>query len=580
CKKLSDTEIPSNPSNAQIPICSCDFRINIYDCPESSILIISQWVLLPYCALISATAAVCLWHLIKKKNQPFFLTSRRDRGKLRPRPQHTYFTIAMIYCPLQMLHSILLLTNSYPNILWAEIGHSLPMTLSATIAILYPLIYSTSTFEVTNFASRSISTSSAISEIPIARHAVRIDIVCILAFITTLGIFLTVPALTGYYADMSDFINADRFFKIQYFAWITWVSLYVASMMWFWIRFLIIVGELTDQNQTQNPGLQIKLEQLRRGSRNLSLPIYGQIIAGLIYLTAFLLYGLYNRSSTINNYRINLIYMSIWNFLIPFIMHITQWIMIYNIYKVTNTSQNIPKRLSTRNFYNNSRAGGGQNVNETTINQVNEGRNNKREKRITIINVSEGKRNVDALDMSPTSEFIRTPLNKTIDEEEIFDIDISDISTPREDFMIDSGHYSSGMVFNRDSGRVSLSSVSFTKNRKSDTFLHPLHENVVIGMSNRYSGHSILSETLTLNNNGSINNTINNTILTTPTSMNFNSNISSSSTSVPYPISENMSFISNRTSNEISSNNDNVLSSAQRKEWLDQRPVSLNRSNK
>ncbi|CAI2167599.1 17998_t:CDS:2 [Funneliformis geosporum] len=487
------TEISPTPSTTQI-LCSCDFRINIYDCPESSILVISHWVLFPYCALLSATAAACLWHLLKKKNQPFFFTSRRDRGKLRPRPQHTYFTIALIYCPCQMLHSILLLTNSYPNILWAEIGHSLPSTLSATIAVLYPLsiFYSTSAFEVTNFTSRPISTSSAISEIPIARHAVRIDIVCILAFITTLGVFLTVPALTGYYADMSDFINANKFLKIQYIAWFIWVSLYVAAMIWFWSRFLNIIGEMTNQNQTQNPGLQIKLDQLRRGSRNLSLPVYGQILTGFIYLPAFLAYVLYHRSTTMFNYKINLIFLSLWNFLIPIILHITQWIMIYNIYKSITASQNIPKKLSTRNFNNNnnSRAGGEPNTNESTIYQVNEGRNIKKEKRITMTSASEGKMNVDDIELS---EFIRTPIDKAIDEEEIYDIEISEVGIPRgEDFMIDSGHCSSGMVLNRDSGRVSISSNSFTKKCKSDSFLNTLHENGIIVTSSTILFQSLL----------------------------------------------------------------------------------------
>jgi hypothetical protein len=102
CRNVSPT-----PISSELPIqfCSCDFRVNIHDCPESQILIISNWILFSYCSLLSITTATSLWYLIKKKDQAFFLPSRRDRGKIKPRPQHIYFTMCLTYCPCKLWRS-------------------------------------------------------------------------------------------------------------------------------------------------------------------------------------------------------------------------------------------------------------------------------------------------------------------------------------------------------------------------------------------------------------------------------------------------------------------------------------------
>jgi len=73
---------------------------------------------------------------------------------------------------------------------------------------------------------------------------------------------------------MNDSANAIRFFRIQNFAWSIWAFLYIAIMTWFWIRFINIVWDNideTNQHQTQSPELQNKLDQLRRGSRNVNM---------------------------------------------------------------------------------------------------------------------------------------------------------------------------------------------------------------------------------------------------------------------------------------------------------------------
>ncbi|RIA87589.1 hypothetical protein C1645_877949 [Glomus cerebriforme] len=559
CKNVSSIPI-STISPTQL--CSCDFRINIYNCPESITLIISNWVLFSYCGLLSITAATSLWHLIKRKDQAFFLPSRRDRGKIRPRPQHIYFTMSLTYCPFQMIHSILLLTNSYPNIFWAEFGHTLPTALTATVAVLYPLsiVYSISAFEVgTNFAStRPVSMSSVLSEVPVTRQAIKADLTCIFAFILTFCLFLTVAALTGYYADITDYTNANKFFLIQNLVWAIWGFFYIVIMIWFWFRFINIVLENINEltTQTQNSELQNKLEQLRKGTRNLSLPVYGQAITIIIYIPTLILYGLYHRSNTIFNYKINLLYMFIWYFVFPLIINVTQWFMIYNI--ITTPSNNSGRNSISRNINKNSRNDSESTTNVKTLNE------NINDKRFSGNSVN----------------------NRTGFESEIIIEETYNGYPKRETSIRYSDQYTSnlnnGENFNSNNGiLIKNDNNNIIKNLDS---LNPNGRRESYG----YYSQTMFSDSSTLITSGSSSNTrpISPFTYSTPASPRFPSSIPSSPTS-PYnsipmvPIHRNSVTSQRESINSIISNeshNSTNSSSNQRREWLIRRPApALNR---
>ncbi|CAB4441140.1 unnamed protein product [Rhizophagus irregularis] len=533
-------------NDSSLQICSCDFRVNIHDCPESHILIISNWLVFSYCGLLTITAATSLWYLIKKKDQAFFLPSRRDRGKIKPRPQHTYFTMCLAYCPFQMIHSILLLTDSYPNIMWAEIGHTLPIVLTTMVAILYPLsiLYSISAFEVgTNL--RPISMSSILSEVPITRNAIKTDLACIFMIIITFCLFVLAAALTGYYADINDLTNANKLFLIQNFVWAIWGFFYIIAMLWFWFRFINIVleniNDLTNQHQTQNSELQNKLEQLRKGTRNLSLPVYGQIITVIIYIPALILYGLYHRTNTIFNFKINLFYMSIWYFTFPLILHITQWLMIYNI---ITTPGNSGKNSTNKNH----------------------SRNNDE----TKVSVSTFNGNPKVKRNSSKMNSKLTGVENDIVEEEMYNT-----YTPKSDI-------------NNEDNEGNVNSISGILN-KNDKISQPSGISGKRG-STSFSSHTIFSDTSTLITNGynrpiSPTFTMSNITTSCPTSPRFSSSMPSSPSS-PSPISIPMvpihrdsiasqrdSINSNMSNFSITSNFSNNISSNQRKEWLAKRPA-------
>ncbi|CAG8469271.1 9679_t:CDS:10 [Diversispora eburnea] len=234
-----------------------------------------------------------LYHLIRIKKQGFWLPKRIDRGYVRPRPQH-------------IIHSILLLADAYPNIISAEIGNILPRTFGASISVMYPLsiAYSTSSFEInptptqtTNNDSSLSRQTSSFSSIFSNRQSVLIDIFFFFLFISPFIIFITFSILTGYYADNG--------------VWFKLIKVVVGGINLLRLRY---------NDDERNREVYLKMEQLKRGRNDLSLPLMAQLIIALIQLPVLTIYGL--------DYRI---------------INIVQWIMIYNIL-ITSPTQNFSKK--------------------------------------------------------------------------------------------------------------------------------------------------------------------------------------------------------------------------------------------
>ncbi|CAJ0839787.1 17377_t:CDS:2 [Entrophospora sp. SA101] len=342
-------------NNNTNPVCACDFRLNIYGCPEEYILVKSNQILIGYCFLLISCSIANLYYLIVKKDYSFLLQNQKYGGYLRLRPQHTYHGIALAYFSSQSIHSLLLLYDTYPTIFWAEIGFISSRALSASLSILYliSIVYSTSAFKVgTNFGNNTRS-SSTLSQ----RHQqeyqksttssssynkLLIDLVCLFMMIIPIVAFISLAGITGYYADKMNLDTANKVFTIHNLIWIVWIIIYVVIMLIVWVRFIRIVwenmNELMEGNRNRSTELQSKLVQLRKSSINLSLPVLGQVVVAIIYLPAHLMYGLYQRTDTIFNHNINLLYFFIWNFLIPVVTHIIQWIMTYNVLTMPSSS--------------------------------------------------------------------------------------------------------------------------------------------------------------------------------------------------------------------------------------------------
>ena len=78
-------------------LCSCDFRLNIYDCPHSEFYVIAGKIFATLCILTAIMAVGFLIFLIKVKKQSFFLPASVERGWIRPKPLHSYQLIIICY---------------------------------------------------------------------------------------------------------------------------------------------------------------------------------------------------------------------------------------------------------------------------------------------------------------------------------------------------------------------------------------------------------------------------------------------------------------------------------------------------
>ncbi|CAG8510954.1 3473_t:CDS:2 [Funneliformis caledonium] len=322
-----------NPQNKFVwdtSVCACDFRVNIHGCPEQEVYKIADWILIPYCLLLSIVASICLYQLIHVNKEPFFLPARSDRGFLRPRPQHTCYALALVYCPWKIIHMLQLLNDLYPNAMWAEIFQILPRTLAASFSILYPLsvLYSTGAIEIDTTLSSMGSMKGSLNLLK------KIDITCISIMLSPLVIFLPLAGMTGHYADIGNIGKANKYFIAHNICWAVWGIFYIGAMVYFWSRIFPSILENVDltMNNEKNPELELKLEQFKQNRDKITIPGTWQLIPACIYIFALVLYGALHRTNTIFIYGINIAYLIIWQYSIPIAIHISQWVMIYNTY--------------------------------------------------------------------------------------------------------------------------------------------------------------------------------------------------------------------------------------------------------
>jgi hypothetical protein len=81
----------------EITRCVCDFRINFSGCEEENLLRTLHWILVPYCIIIMVIAIGFLYYRNYILKQSFWLSSTRERGYLRPKPQEVIHTTTIVF---------------------------------------------------------------------------------------------------------------------------------------------------------------------------------------------------------------------------------------------------------------------------------------------------------------------------------------------------------------------------------------------------------------------------------------------------------------------------------------------------
>ena len=77
--------------------CACDFRINIFGCPESNALVILYYILLAVTIIHGIISGYFLYHGVVRRRMNIFFPPTRDRGILRPKPQDAFHIIVVVF---------------------------------------------------------------------------------------------------------------------------------------------------------------------------------------------------------------------------------------------------------------------------------------------------------------------------------------------------------------------------------------------------------------------------------------------------------------------------------------------------
>jgi hypothetical protein len=86
-----------NNSLSKENVISRDFRINFSGCEEENLLRTLHWILVPYCIIIMVIAIGFLYYRNYILKQSFWLSSTRERGYLRPKPQEVIHTTTIVF---------------------------------------------------------------------------------------------------------------------------------------------------------------------------------------------------------------------------------------------------------------------------------------------------------------------------------------------------------------------------------------------------------------------------------------------------------------------------------------------------
>ncbi|GBC03649.1 hypothetical protein RclHR1_05230011 [Rhizophagus clarus] len=330
----SSSSLVNNPSSKinVISRCVCDFRINFSGCEEENLLRTLHWILVPYCIILIMIAIGFLYYRNYILKQSFWLSSTRERGYLRPRPQEVIHVTTIVFNLFHVTHILIVLFDAYPNYTIAEIGQDLSRELAIGLALIYPIsiIYTTPTRE-----SRNELTSSNIKSPP---NRYIVDILGFLLLILPISTLFPFAWMTGHYVDTNDLEKANSIRRIHNLIWVIWLLIFLISLIYNWYKlFIIIWNHIKELKRKEivsgTSDMQWTVSTLRRAAIHLCLAISSLVIIMTVFLIMSFTYGYFHLSHTIFNYNINITYVIVWNFTIPILQNIIQFFFIYKIIK-------------------------------------------------------------------------------------------------------------------------------------------------------------------------------------------------------------------------------------------------------
>ncbi|PKY25643.1 hypothetical protein RhiirB3_511486 [Rhizophagus irregularis] len=300
--------------------CACDFRINIHRCDHNEFFLNASWITLVLSLLNSIFGAMFLYYLVKIKGQTFFLNHTRGRGIIRPKPLHSFHLLVLAYNSALAFNMICLITESYPHVIWAELGNYLPHGICGSLGIFTPLsiVYSTPSVDSN-------------SEDSLTLNRKFLDIMGIIVIIHPYIIFIPFVLLSGYYSDINDLENAMLYFKAHYICWTVCAILYIALLSYLYYRLIYVINyqiNYIKHYDANNPDLN----SWKRAKRNINGSLLS-IIGGVIFQTILSIsFAVSYKEMTIFIDGVNFLYYLCWNIIIPFNGFISEIVFLYNTF--------------------------------------------------------------------------------------------------------------------------------------------------------------------------------------------------------------------------------------------------------
>ncbi|CAB4397147.1 unnamed protein product [Rhizophagus irregularis] len=329
---ISPSSSAVNLSNV-ITRCVCDFRINFSGCEEENLLRTLHWILVPYCIIIMMIAIGFLYYRNCILKQSFWLSSTRERGYLRPKPQEVIHTTTIIFNLFHVIHILMVLFDAYPNFTMAEIVQDLSRELAIGLALIYPIsiTYTTPTKESKNELTNNSNNKSS-------PNRYIADIIGFLLLISPISTLLPLAWITGHYVDINDLDKANSTRRIHNLVWVIWVMIFLISLIYNWYKLFIIIWNHIKALKRKEivsgtSDMQWTVSTLRRAAIYLCLAISSLVIIMTIFLIMSFTYGYFHLSSTLFNYNTNITYVIVWNFTIPILQNLVQFFFIYKAIK-------------------------------------------------------------------------------------------------------------------------------------------------------------------------------------------------------------------------------------------------------
>ncbi|RIA91613.1 hypothetical protein C1645_821852 [Glomus cerebriforme] len=285
--------------------CSCDYRINIYECPNSEFYVITGKILVAICIIQALMAIGSIIYLTRIKKQPFFLPSNRERGWLRPRPLHSYHIIVVSFMFFQTIHLLALIYESYPTVAAAEVGNISKNIMGNATAVFYAvsIVYSTPNVKFNEDYELLYKRSGINTRL--------VDMIGIILFFLPIVAGVPLASLTGYFAEMNDIKMANLFFKLYYLFDVVWQMSYLVVLAYFYYKLMIVIRryvKILEERGSSDVVDDDQIEKVKKCTRNITFPVMA-IVNGLLFQSIVLItFGFRPRTITIYYFGWNLFY--------------------------------------------------------------------------------------------------------------------------------------------------------------------------------------------------------------------------------------------------------------------------------